>query len=59
MELLGDVGKVEARFGPFRDSVNFDARYVHGLRRMYQRLGNRFGRTKWNSQVSRVMWNRV
>jgi hypothetical protein len=24
--LLGDVGQVEARFGPFRDSVNLDDR---------------------------------
>jgi hypothetical protein len=45
MELLGDVGHVEARFGPFGDSANLDARYVHGLRRMYQRLKNPFGRT--------------
>jgi hypothetical protein len=34
MVLLGDVGLVEARFGPFRDSVNLSARWVHGLRRM-------------------------
>jgi hypothetical protein len=46
MELLGDVGKVKARFGPFRDSDNLDARYVHGLRRTYQMLRNRFGHTK-------------
>ena len=26
MVLLADVGEVEARFGPFRDSVNLDAR---------------------------------
>ena len=26
MVLLGDVGEVEVRFGPFRDSVNLDAR---------------------------------
>jgi hypothetical protein len=45
MELLGDVGHVEARFGPFGDSANLDARYVHGLRRMYQRLENPFGHT--------------
>jgi hypothetical protein len=32
MELLGDMGQVEARFGPFRDCVNLRARYVHGLR---------------------------
>jgi hypothetical protein len=29
--LLGDVGQVEARFGPFRDSVNLVARWVHGF----------------------------
>ena len=28
----GDVAQVEARFGPFGDSVNLDARLVHGLR---------------------------
>jgi hypothetical protein len=32
MVLQGDVGQVEARFGPFRDSVNLSARWVHGLR---------------------------
>ena len=26
MVLVGDVGEVEARFNPFRDSVNLDAR---------------------------------
>jgi hypothetical protein len=26
MELLGDVGQVKARFGPFGDSVNLDTR---------------------------------
>jgi hypothetical protein len=26
LELLGDVGHVESRFSPFRDSVSFDAR---------------------------------
>ena len=26
MVLLGDVGEVEVRFSPFRDSVNLDAR---------------------------------
>jgi hypothetical protein len=33
MDLLGDVGQMEAHFGPFGDSVNLDARLVHGLRR--------------------------
>jgi hypothetical protein len=32
MVLLGDMCQVEARFGPFRDSVNLSARWVHGLR---------------------------
>jgi hypothetical protein len=31
MELLGDVGHVEARFGPFGDSANLDTSNVHGL----------------------------
>jgi hypothetical protein len=38
MVLLGDVGQVEGRFGPFGDSINLEARYVHGLRQMYHRL---------------------
>jgi hypothetical protein len=32
MELLGDVGHVESRFGPFRDGVSVGARKVHSLR---------------------------
>jgi hypothetical protein len=32
MELLGDLGQIEACFGPFRDSANIDARQGHGLR---------------------------
>jgi hypothetical protein len=31
MELLGDVGHVESRFGPFGDSVSVGARLVHGM----------------------------
>ena len=42
---LGDEAQVEACFGTFGDSANFDARLVHGLRRTYHRLGNRFGHT--------------
>jgi hypothetical protein len=45
MKLLGDVGHVESRFGPFGDGVSVGARLVHGLRKMYHRLRNRFGRT--------------
>jgi hypothetical protein len=32
MDLVGDVGKMEAHFGPFGDSVNLLTRVVHGLR---------------------------
>ena len=32
MELLGDMGHVESRFGSFGDGVSVGARYVHGLR---------------------------
>jgi hypothetical protein len=46
---LADEAQVEARFGPFGDSANLDARLVHGLRQMYHRLKNHFGRTRWNS----------
>ena len=45
MELLGDVGHVEAHFGLFGDSANLDARVEDGLRRTYHRLRNRFGHT--------------
>jgi hypothetical protein len=31
MVLLSDEAQVEARFGPFGDSANLDARQVHGL----------------------------
>jgi hypothetical protein len=31
MVLLGDVGQIQPRFSPFGDSVNLDARWVHGL----------------------------
>ena len=46
MELLGDMGHVESRFGPFGDGVSVGARQVHGLRQMYHGLRNRFGRTR-------------
>jgi hypothetical protein len=50
---------VDARFGVFGDSANLDARYVHNLRRTYHRLINHFGRTRWISKVTLVMWNLV
>jgi hypothetical protein len=59
MELLGDLGYVESRFGLFANSANLDARLVHGLRRTYHRLRNHFGCTRWNCFMIRVMWNLV
>jgi hypothetical protein len=35
MELLIDVGEVEARFDLFGDSVNLSPKKVHDLHRMY------------------------
>jgi hypothetical protein len=54
---LGDEAQVEARFGPFGHSANLNARYVHGLHRMYHRRGSHFGCTRWNSLVTWVLWN--
>ena len=51
MVLLGDVAQLEAHFSPCGDSANLDARLVRGLCRTYRRLGDRFGRTRWNSLV--------
>ena len=49
MVLLGDEAQLKARFGPFGHSGNIDARWVHSLRRTYQRHRNRFGHTRWYS----------
>jgi hypothetical protein len=43
MVFLGDVGQVEARSGPFGDSVSLSARLVHCLHRMYHGHRNHFG----------------
>jgi hypothetical protein len=56
MELLGDVGQMEAHIGLLGDSVNLDARNMHSLYRTYNRLGNRFGCTRWNSFVTWFKW---
>jgi hypothetical protein len=40
MVLLFYKAQLEARFGPFGDSANIDARQVHGLRRTNHRLRN-------------------
>jgi hypothetical protein len=47
MVLLGDVGQMEAHFGPFGDSVNPHTRLGHNLRRTCRRLRNHFGHTQW------------
>jgi hypothetical protein len=46
MKLLGDVGHIQSRFGPFGDSVSVRARLVRGLRQTYHRLRNHFGHTR-------------
>jgi hypothetical protein len=40
MGLLGDVGHVESRFGPFEDGVSDSARKVHDLCQTYHRLSD-------------------
>jgi hypothetical protein len=49
MALLCYEAQVEAHFSPFGDSANLDSRWAHGLARMYHKLINNFGRTRWNS----------
>ena len=49
MELLGDVGHVKSRLGPFGDNVSIGAGYAHALRQTYHTLRNHFGDTEWYS----------
>jgi hypothetical protein len=56
MVLRVDEAQLEARFGPFGDRADLDARLVHGLRQMYHRLKNHFGRTRWHSKVMKLKW---
>jgi hypothetical protein len=42
MELQGDMGQVEARFGLLGGDVNIGVRLVHGLCQMYHGHGNIF-----------------
>jgi hypothetical protein len=51
---LVNEAQMETRFGPFGDSANHDARYVHSLRRTYHRLRNRFSCTRWYSEVMSI-----
>jgi hypothetical protein len=59
MVLLRDMGPVEAHIGTFGDNVNHDVRSMNGLRRMYHRLRNHFGCTRWYSYVTWVKWKVV
>ena len=59
MEMLGDTGHVESRFGPFGDGVSVGAKQVHGLRQTYHRLRNHFGHNRWYSYVTRLKWKLV
>jgi hypothetical protein len=54
--LVSDMGHVESRFSPFGDSTSVSARQVHGLHRTYHRHRNCFGRTRWDSLVTRLKW---
>ena len=45
-----------AHFSLFGDSVNLDARQVHGLRQMHYRLRKHFVCTRWYSDVTWVKW---
>ena len=47
MELLDDVCLMDSRFGLFRNSVSFSARYGHGLHLAHHSLRNHFGSTCW------------
>jgi hypothetical protein len=49
-----DEAQVEARFGPFGDSSNLDAWYMHSLCRTYHRVRNHFRCTRWYSEVMRL-----
>jgi hypothetical protein len=45
MELLGDLGQIEACFGLFEDRANLGTRQGLGLHRTCNSLKNHFGRT--------------
>ena len=55
--LLDEEAQVEAWFDLFGDSTNLDAIQVHNLHGTYHMLINQFGRTRWNSEMTCVIWN--
>jgi hypothetical protein len=46
MDLLGDMGHVDSRIGPFGDGVSVGVGYVHSVRQTYHSLKNHFGHTR-------------
>jgi hypothetical protein len=50
------MGQVKSRFSVFGDCVSVRARQVHSLHRTYHTHRNRFGRTRWDSMVTRLKW---
>jgi hypothetical protein len=59
MVIVGDEAQVDACFCLFGDSANLEARYVHGLCQMYDRLRCHFGHTRRISLVTLDTWNLV
>ena len=59
MVLQRDVGQVQTCFGPFGNSVNLNARQVHGFCQIHHRLRNHFGPNVWYSYVTWVKWKLV
>jgi hypothetical protein len=43
----------------FADSVNLDARQVHGLHQTYHRFVNHFVHNRWYSYVTWVKWKHI
>jgi hypothetical protein len=54
MVLLGDEAQVDARFGPFGDSANLEARLVLGFALNRPQAQNHFGHTRHLGDVGHV-----
>jgi hypothetical protein len=57
MELLGDVDHGKSCFSPFGEGVSVGAKI--GAWFGPHRLSNRFGHTRWYSEVTRHKWNLI
>jgi len=55
MELLDDVCHMKSRFGLFRNSVSFGARYEHGLRLIHHSLKTIL-KAPVGTSVKRLKW---